>query len=203
MLEYTSKIQSPVVQPIMAPGHQVLVLPADKYGYFELPKERVPIVLPPQIVNVADPSDATSGAIGALPAAGQPLSKRLEITTLDLEPNDLCQFRVIPMDPRIRYEIDQPGANSKFENQGTGQLFWEKAGTTDLVLNDHMSSLVPEMFVMGNQNRITLVAYNMDPDESVDLARVAFVGFKYQLEPISKEQIVDQHLTISVGVVKN
>jgi hypothetical protein len=196
------------MQPILDSGHNVLVLPADKYGYFRLPKERVPVVLPTQIVNVADPADSTSGSIGALPASGQPLSKRLEIQTLDLEPNDLCQLRVLPLDPRVRFEIDQPAANSKFQNQGTGNLYWEKAGTNMLV-GEHLHSLVPEMFVMGNQNRITLVAYNMDPDESIDLARCAFMGYKYQLEPLDDEQVDafkkagEPYTTLSVGVVKN
>ena len=206
MLTSVSKSQSPVIQPILDSGHNIKVLPADKYGLFRLPKERVPIILPVQIVNVANPTDATSGTIGALPATGQPLSKKLEISTMDMEPNDLAQLRLVVLDSRVRIEVDQPGANNKYQNQGTGSLYFEKGNTMPFFINPSMNSLIPEVFVMGNQNRITLVAYNMDPDESTDLARVAFFGYKYQLEPITEDELKEsggQYITVSVGVVKN
>lgn len=202
MLATMSKVQSPVIQPIIEPDHNVLVLPADKYGMFKLPKERVPIELPLQTINVGNPTDATSGSIASLPVNGQPASKTYEVTDMDMEPNDLMQLRFIVVDPRVRIELDQPNANSKYNNTGTGQLYWTQSNTVPYV-RQQMWGMLPEAFIMGNTNRIVLKAYNMDPDESTDLARVMFFGYKYQLTPIDEQEAGGVYTTVSVGAVRN
>lgn len=166
-------------EPVLKPGYRVLILPKEKYGWYEMPKDQVPEILPRQIVNLASATAQLESLVqtGSIPSVSE------EIEELEMDKNELAQLRIVVLDD-ILVEVFQPATVGKYNNT-TGPLKVGK-GETDLNYT-FKDSLLPEIYVFGKNTSPTLKVFNNTFRDTMN-ARVAFFGYKYPLRKINEPE---------------
>mgnify|MGYP001604123540 CR=1 FL=1 len=186
--------------PILKPGYAIRIEPLSQFGYYRIPRSAVPEVLPMEEINLATPFTTT---LTAMSDTGQTTSISTKLTALDVNTLQVGHYRLVAVDPLVRFEVYQPGGNARFTNKdGPISFHW---GTTQTWLDRGMLEHLPEIFVYEDKTPITVKAYSMDPNKATYQARFAYFGFKYPLEvydmPIDKntKEPMEPVVTIKVA----
>lgn len=162
-------------EPVLKPGFKVHILPDNQYGWFELPHDQVPEILPRQIVNMA----SFTNRLAVLADSGQQSTLRDEVDQLDMPDLELAQLRAVVLDD-VLVKVFQPAAVGRFPNK-TGPLQLSK-GESDLNYRDKDSQLA-EIYIFEDNTRPTIEVQNTGYRQTA-FARIAFFGYRYPLKKL-------------------
>lgn len=197
----TSLLNKETISPLLKPGQFVRIEPYNQYGYFQLPRNSTPEVLPPVRVNLATPFTTS---LSAAVDTGQTSPISTKVTALDMQDLTLAQYKLIALDPGVRFEVYQPNTVARFANR-SGPISFDSAGTQYFVENQ-MFGCLPELFLFADKTPPTIKAYSIDLDTTQYFARFVAFGYKYPLEfkemPLDKETkqpLEPIALTVKVG----
>lgn len=201
MTTLTSLVNKETFTPILKPGQFVRIEPSNQYGYFELPRNSTPELLPPVWVNMATPFTTS---LSAAVDTGQTSPISSKVTALDVQDLTLAHYRLVAVDENVRFEVYQPNTVARFANR-SGPISFDKASTSWFISNQLYSAL-PELFLFADKTPPTIKAYSMDLDAVTFYARFIAFGYKYPLEfkkmPLderTKQPLEAVALTIKVG----
>jgi hypothetical protein len=200
-MNLTSLLNKETISPLLKPGQFVRIEPYNQYGYFQLPRNSTPEVLPPVRVNLATPfTTSLSAAIDT----GQTSPISTKVTALDMQDLTLAQYKLVALDPGVRFEVYQPNTVARFANRA-GPISFDQ-GSTMYFLENQMFGCLPELFLFADKTPPTIKAYSIDLDVVQFFARFVAFGYKYPLEfkemPLDKETkqpLEPIALTVKVG----
>lgn len=172
----TSILYKQEFSPILKPGQNVRIEPLSQFGYFQLPKNSVPELLPVQYINLATPFTT---ALSAMSDTGQTSPITSKVTALDVATLTLGHYRLFAVDPAVRFELYQPATTARLANKA-GPISFD-SGVTEYHMNKNNWGHLPELFVYEDKTPPTVKAYNMDLDNTTFYARIGAFGFKYPL----------------------
>ena len=173
----TSLLSKHEFTPLLKPGMNFRVEPLSQFGYYKVPRSAVPEVLPMEEINLATPFTTS---LTAMSDTGQTSPISTKLTALDVNTLQIGHYRLVAIDPLVRFEVYQPGGQARFTNKdGPISFHW---GTTQTWLDRGLLEHLPEIFVYEDKTPITVKAYNMNPNKATFEARFAYFGFKYPLE---------------------
>lgn len=197
----TSLLNKETISPLLKPGQFVRIEPYNQYGYFQLPRNSTPEFLPPVRVNLATPFTTS---LSAAVDTGQTSPISTKITALDMQDLTLAQYKLVALDPGVRFEVYQPNTVARFANR-SGPISFDAAGTQYFIENQ-MFGCLPELFLFADKTPPTIKAYSIDLDVTQYYARFMAFGYKYPLEfkemPLDKETkqpLEPIALTVKVG----
>ena len=197
----TSLLHKETISPLLKPGQFVRIEPYNQYGYFQLPRNSTPELLPPVRVNLATPFTTS---LSAAVDTGQTSPISTKVTALDVQDLTLAQYKLVALDPGVRFEVYQPNTVARFANRA-GPISFDAASTKWFMANQ-LYSCLPELFVFSDKTPPTIKAYSIDLDQTQFFARFAAFGFKYPLEykemrldPMTKLPMEPVALTVKVG----
>lgn len=197
----TSLLNKETLSPLLKPGQFVRIEPYNQYGYFQLPRNSTPEVLPPVRVNLATPFTTS---LSAAVDTGQTSPISTKVTALDVQDLTLAQYKLVALDEGVRFEVYQPNTVARFANR-SGPISFD-AGTTKWFLQQGMYGALPELFLFADKTPPTIKAYSIDLDVVQYFARFVAFGYKYPLEfkemPLdreTKQPLEPIALTVKVG----
>lgn len=162
-------------EPVLKPGFKVHILPDRQFGWYELPADQVPEILPRQIVNMA----GFTNRLSVLADSGQQSPIRDEVDELDMPDLELAQLRAVVLDD-ILVKIFQPAAVGRYPNKA-GPLQLSK-GESDLNYQ-HKDSQLAEIYIFEDNTRPTIEVQNTGYRQTA-FARIAFFGYRYPLRKL-------------------
>lgn len=162
-------------EAVLKPGFKVHILPDNQYGWYELPSDVVPEILPRQIVNMA----SFTNRLSVLADSGQQSPIKSEIDDLDMPDLELAQLRAVVLDD-VLVRIFQPAAQGRFPNK-IGPLQLSK-GESDLNYQ-HKDSQLAEIYIFEDNTRPTIEVQNTGYRQTA-FARIAFFGYRYPLRKL-------------------
>ena len=200
MSYHTSLVNKESITPLLKPGQYVRIEPYHQYGFFQLPRNTTPEILPPVRVNLATPFTTS---LSAAVDTGQTSPISTKVTALDVQDLTLAQYKLVALDENVRFEVYQPNTVARFANR-TGPISFD--ASTKWFLGAGLYSCLPELFLFADKTPPTVKAYSIDMDAVQFYARFVAFGFKYPLEfkemPLDKETkqpLEPIALTVKVG----
>ena len=173
----TSILSQHEFTPVAKSNQNFRIEPLSQFGYYKIPASAVAQPLFWTEVNLATPFTTS---LTAMSDTGQTSPISTKLTQLDVNTLEVGHYRLVAIDPLVRFEVYQPGGQAKFTNKnGPISFHW---GTTQTWVDRGLLEHLPEIFVYEDKTPITVKAYNMDPNRATFQARFAFFGFKYPLE---------------------
>lgn len=171
---YRSEIRSP-----FEGGDIISVEPLDKFGVYEIRRDQAPTAIPPQIVHLT--ADFTQ-SLGPLAASTGKI--QAQMTTLDVNLNEIAIYKILPADFGYRFEFNQPAQQIKFGNK-LGSWNFSGADLGPLSENPHFQGLIPEVMVFADKTPITITAYSEDPNTTNNYwVRAKVYGYQYVVKPL-------------------
>ena len=173
----TSILSQHEFTPVVKPGQAFRVEPLSQFGYYIVPRSAVPEVLPMEAVNLATPFTTS---LTAMSDTGQTSPISTKLTAMDVNTLQIGHYRLVAIDPLVRFEVYQPGGQARMTNKdGPISFDW---GNTQTWLDRGLLEHLPEIFVYEDKTPITVKAYNMNPNAATFQARFGYFGYKYPLE---------------------
>lgn len=171
-------------EPIVMPGQYVRIQQGKNAEIFQLSRLDVPEPLPPIRINLA----SFTSTLAAFTDTGTPTSKGpTKLSALDMPNYTLAQYRFIPLDEGVLYELFQPASVSFLENKdGSIQFSYD---TVMPFFEYGMWSMLPEAYVYQDSTTISCKVTNMDMGGTTPYARLLVFGFKYPLVQIPDNEI--------------
>jgi len=180
---------------VLESGDIILVEPSQKL--YAIHPQYSPIPLVEKLVNCVDRFSSPLPKLTATSAS----KVEKAITELDVRQNQLAYFKVYCYDPGFQAKIAQPQTAFLWDDrQGARRLSYANSMMNKLRKE---FAMLPDIWIISNQNPLLAEVTSTNMFEDQNYARLGFVGFRYQLIPVTEEVGYDDPriiMTIRTGV---